>query len=556
MGDPAGGWRDRAPWMVAAASLAVAATLAALTLVRLGAPKSPEPKSAMVMPVGEQVSANQPVRMGPSGGSGAPAVAPGGAAPSPDSHVTPVPEQPAPPGPEAGVPEPGTRYVSGSVTDATGAPVPGAKVRMKLDDGGAFARLQVSTDARGRFLLRNLAAGRVAGLEVEAAGFAKSDPLPAFDPPLDGVEITLRRSAAASLRVFTATAAGDVRAPFDGPATVFLLRTDAAESTAPRFAAVSADKVTVRDGLHPLRGLEPGLWRAAVQAGTEYAASEPFAAGVAGAPAPQPMVVLGQRQRLAGTVVSAADQSPIEGALVRLDPSDRPPTADMGRSHAVRADAAGRFVIDGISTGDYRLTLGAEGFSTKTLDSIAVAAGPVPAPATFGLAKGQPSLTVSVVDGGGRPVARAPMVLTGTGPGSGGRVFFERTGADGRHRFDTIPAGAYRVSVTSPGNKARQKTADVTLAGGVAESVELRFRPTVKVAGVATRKGVGFDGLLAFRDRAEVGPDQFARTGKAGVFAVDLEPAEYMVGEARRDGRRVLMRVPDTESLRIELDVP
>ncbi len=557
---------NRLPWIIAFSSLFFAVGVLLTVLLMRGqyppqAVQVIDPGATVQRPVNDAVVTATPAEPVASPADGNRVVT-GAGTPS-NGVATPVSSSPSP-----GVAAVPTGYtISGSVTDLQGNGVPGATVQFSLDQRGSQVRVELAADADGHFESKNLVSSRVSGVVAEAPGYARSEPMPVFDLPMDGLEIALKRQTSAELRILDGRGDMENPVPYEGEATVYLLRQndgafttatlegDGGPGAAARFEAMATDTASIKGGSYPLKGIEPGTYKGAVVIrGDEYAESEKFEvdaeAGGSGT------VVVGRRQTLVGFVKSDPEQEPLGGVSVSLTAVGRPAVVGIPRPYRTATLSDGRFELEGVITGDYRLTLSAAGYTTKTFDLIPVSSGPPPAPATFFMVRTEPKLKVEVYGPENLPFRNAPLVLISTGADVQARSWFGRTDQSGSHQFGPLPAGRYSLAVTAPDNRARQKMLDLVIdEKQELSTVEVRFTPTVDVRGKITRKGKALEGLLSFLPRGAVAPETFAKADKEGDFSEDLEPGEYMVGEARQEGRTILKVEPgDVQSA--DLDLP
>ena len=173
--------------------------------------------------------------------------------------------------PVAGEPPGDARVLTGTVTDAAGAPVVGAVVRPQREGGNAPAAAPVETDAGGRFALRFSERPSRPGLFVThpdgpAAGFAAAEPEPPADAPRGfnaqsnapwpPVAVTLRPGIAVNVAVTgadgapVAGATAEVLAGQYGMTAVATAET-AADGTARLFVPAGSGRITalaLKDG--------------------------------------------------------------------------------------------------------------------------------------------------------------------------------------------------------------------------------------------------------------------------------------------------------------------
>ena len=120
---------------------------------------------------------------------------------------------------------------------------------------------------------------------------------------------------------------------------------------------------------------------------------------------------------LAGRVIDAGNQAPVAGALISIRPRkiDGGMISKAGQSPApviARTDAAGRFVIPGLSAGSYSVSASASGYKPQAQDAITLEAGRDRDDVLFSLSQGGHHLRGLVSDIGGGPVGFAQVRAT------------------------------------------------------------------------------------------------------------------------------------------------
>ncbi|HET6201743.1 MAG TPA: carboxypeptidase-like regulatory domain-containing protein [Planctomycetota bacterium] len=155
------------------------------------------------------------------------------------------------------------------------------------------------------------------------------------------------------------------------------------------------------------------------------------------------------------------EATPLEGVLVRLE-EERPGGARLEAA----SDPSGRYRIDGVSSGLYRLFVGPR--ESPLLEPVRVALENAPLRhdvrlPVFG------SLEVTVVDEAGLPL---PARLDGFGPPGG--TFHGEVSPEGTFLARNLPAGDYRVSARARGSEQRYAEAKVVAREKAALRVVLR----------------------------------------------------------------------------------
>lgn len=453
----------------------------------------------------------------------------------------PQPQQPYTPAAAAPV-----YSLSGVVTDLQGKAVPNATIVLHLKEGGAESRLTLYSGPDGRFAAGQLAAPLIDVLEVQAQG-CRPTQISRIPLPVENLEVSLDRLLSAKLRVFFSSLRSPIPVPFSGHAEIHVFR-KASEGS---FVPLASQNATIPDGEHMIGGLEPAVYKAAVITGDEYAESDLFQVGANRLA--EARVVIGRRQTLEGNVKGRASAKPVAGALVTLQAPlraafGRLPAADM---HTTTA-ADGHFRIPEVVPGSHVLTISADGYSTVVVDALQVPCERQPPPAeTYILTETYPSLNVKVTDRAGKPVFRAPLVLMPVSV-AGKKSAFGETDSTGCYRFEKLVAGHYTVAATMPGKRARQKGLEVDVGERGSHEVELRFDPAVKITGQAWLKGKPYEGALSFVQRGVVSSKQFAKSDAEGMFAIELEPGEY-IGTNEEQTLSGVIEVSPSERANVEL---
>jgi Carboxypeptidase regulatory-like domain len=532
--------KNKLPWLIASAAVAVMI----IVLVKDRTSRPPDTTAITANPA-TVVSSPVQVAVNPSQGTSPaaslPAGTPGTAAPT---------EQPTVPG----------HVFAGKVTDAAGKPIAGATITMFFNVARNQEKMTAQTDSSGSFRARGIKWDEMDILLIDARGFSSfKSTMPVPLPLPDPLEVTLQRLGATELRVLVAR--GDAApVPFSGEATISVLKRHDAPTTlstgAPvdsRYTALFTEPATIADGRYSVQDLQPGVYKAAALTKDEFAESDPFTVETSGSP--EVTIVLGVQRAFAALVKSARTQAPVAGARVHMINSGRP--LPLGRAQQVSAEtgADGGFQFERMTPGTYSLTISASGFTTKTVEELAVSASQQqPAPETFFLSEGQPSLFVTVLEGTGKPVNQAPLVVFSSDNSAQPRSYFSRTDAAGTARFESIVSGQYVVAATLPDNRSRQKSSEIQVLEGQPQTVEIRFGPTSKVTGTARVGGKPFSGLVSFQPRGQMGPAHYARTDESGMFGTELEPGEYV---AKRQGQTesTIVTVPNLETASLELEL-
>ncbi|RMH31218.1 MAG: carboxypeptidase regulatory-like domain-containing protein [Candidatus Hydrogenedentota bacterium] len=466
----------------------------------------------------------------------------------------------SPPSPSAG----SGIQLAGMTTDPNGIAIPNATVSAIVRDptNQSRRRYTTRTDAKGRFAFTFHEAGLVELLQAEREGYAPTE-LVNLPLPNENIRLVLPKLATIEIQIFQTVEGASQLARYSGPAQIYVLKrvsNDAEpEPSAPRevtafpgqFVTIGAEQANVRDGMYRMRGFAGGIYKVAVVAGEDYAESGPFKLETnEGSTC---IVVLGTRQKFAGTVLSQSTKGPIPGAVVQLTMTSRPASAGPIQPYQTVTDNTGRFEFDRVIPGVYALTIAADGYTTKVVEEIQVSGETAPTADTYYLVEGTPKLQIRVLNAKDKPVSEAAMVLLSVG-GPRQKTFFGKSSSEGIAVFDDLPAGKYLLTVSLPENPARQKQLEFVVEEGKNQTVEVRFDVTVRVVGLAKYQGAPYQGLLAIVPRGRLAPKTFAKTDQSGIFQVELEPGDYTVSRAEETAG-TLIKVPQLDTVNLEVEL-
>jgi hypothetical protein len=384
----------------------------------------------------------------------------------------------------------------GRVVDAAGRPVVGAEVRLLP---AAFAEspdalrtvaevmLVGLTDGSGRFSLQPLGRGPF-DLRARAPGFAPALVRGVKPAPGPGAAnlgtIVLEPGAVLEGRVIDPGGSAIAGAAVEA-------RSAAAPGVWDRARPGELPGVRVESGAggeFSLAGLRPGESVTLRVLRRGYAPRT--LTGVA-VPSPEPLVlVLAPAARLAGSVVDDSG-APVAGAtlLVAIDPGQGAGGAGntgpggLGRSvGGAQADAAGRFAVEDLEAGTFRLTALAPGFLRAGVEGIAVPAGGARDDLEIVLHRGA-VVEGRVLDPAGRPVSGASVTVAGNGGPSGSDLLGRpqaTSDGEGRYLLGGMALGMRAVLAEHPDFLPARRDVDVQ-AG--TNRVDLQLGGAFEVAG-------------------------------------------------------------------------
>jgi protocatechuate 3,4-dioxygenase beta subunit len=370
--------------------------------------------------------------------------------------------------------------VRGTVTDASGAPVPGAEVWVAPP---GRETLLSKSDARGAFTVAGVPTGDVL-VTVRAPRFDTwNGRLASRAGAYERMDVTLGAAV-----IVTGRVVDQKGAPVEG----LRVRTVLNELLDPySFVPLMADPTmatrTDADGRYTLDRLKPGRRYVLRYQHPRYVLEERVhPTGAAGA-TEEVDVKVGEGARIAGTVVDEAGK-PVAGAFVSGPPDFIWPSGDVepetaaasvttGGVAVVRTDARGGFAFGSVPAGHTTLTVRLRGSFTESV-VVQLAEGEARTDVQVKLTRGQGTVSGRVLDPDGRPLAEAWVRLA-----SGVDEAHANTDARGEFHLSSIPfRGEVALGVCLLG------FADLVEEGVVvgATDVVLRMKPSARWRGRVT----------------------------------------------------------------------
>jgi len=391
------------------------------------------------------------------------------------------------------------RSIVGGVTrgGAPATPAVGVRVLLAPDTGGPMR--ETVTRAGGGFAFGGLGAGRYA-LRAVASDAASTTwrGIEATETASPSIQIEIGPCRAVAGRVIddagTALAAVPVRieigkdAPGDDPLPT-LVPSDAAGKFEAclfrdryRLSASRAGYVlrraptvdtTAADGAAPVQALLE-LVRGARLYGRVV---DPRGGGAAGARVRCVASAIEDLTVQTGPLPLAAEAAALPSGAGRA----------LGSTRATVADRDGRFAVDDLIPGRYRIEVAHAGAEPLRSDELVLAPGERRDIGKLALQPGFP-VTGRVVDESGTPIDGARVVVAGGGTSAAAAGLFALSDAGGQFAL-ALPAGSYRLAASAGGRGTAQVTVDVT-AGAPPPALSIKlFRAEAALEGLIRDDG-------------------------------------------------------------------
>ncbi|MGN6108994.1 MAG: carboxypeptidase regulatory-like domain-containing protein, partial [Kofleriaceae bacterium] len=208
------------------------------------------------------------------------------------------------------------------------------------------------------------------------------------------------------------------------------------------------------------------------------------------------------------------------------DDDDRAPTDAVAVAPATGAD--GKFAIDGLAPGRYRLRVTGAGLVAAEVRFV-----PVPSDEVQIVVARQVRIEGTVTDGGD-PVPNAMVALRGDAIGG---AIETRSDALGAFAFADLPEGRYQVYAWQGALAARAVRVN-RLGSGPFSPVELRFEAASIVVGrvIDRDEGTGLVAAIELRPSGDDEAPRYARSGDDGVFRIEGVPSGAWIADAFAPG--------------------
>ncbi len=469
------------------------------------------------------------------------------------------------PVPAAAPPFPATsRLVRGTVSDAKGAPVPGALVWSEGSPSTPCAK----AGAEGGFRIR-LPAGGKARLRATAADHLPSEPREPPSPGKDDAPLVLRIEPAGSI-------AGQVVDAADHPlARVQITALPAQVDELSTFSTAWSRA----DGRFRFSRLSPGTLYEVTAAQEGFAPASTKAGALPPGRPPAPVRIVLERGATAFGRVLDREGKPVQGAELTLDPANEGMLDGhiinfQGSVSQATSNAKGSFVFQHLNPGRFRLRVTRKGFAPFVLPEIEVQRS---ARVDLGVLTLDPGLVIEgrVTDPRGAPVPGldvqlSPSVLV-LGSEDPNFMRTERTDSEGRFRFDDLRRGErFDLNLAPPGYlpvavRSVEVPAPEPLTIELKHGQSLAGRVTGPSGEPVGNAGLSLWETRVFRtslgDSTSVGSRPLGVTDRDGSFRVEGVAAGTADLEVRAPGYRAKrlqdLRVPEdggVEGLEISLE--
>jgi hypothetical protein len=368
---------------------------------------------------------------------------------------------------------------------ASGSPVTGARVLLAPDGGGPLR--ETATREGGRFAFGGLGAGLYAlrAVDTQLASAPRREVEAREHAPDEEAVVVLELSAA---RAVSGRVIDDAGAPLaDVPVRIEVDSGAPGEDPLPTvIASDSAGSFTAQlyPGAYRLSASRPGYL-------LRRAPTVDARAGAKAAPAPS-VLELVRGARLYGRVIDPRGggasgarvrcvASAVEDLTVQTGPLPLAAEAAalpsgagraLGTSRATIADRDGRFAVDDLIPGRYRIEVAHAGAEPLRSDELVVAPGERRDVGKLALQPGFP-VTGRVVDDSGSPIDGARVVVAAGGTSAASAGLFTLSDAGGHFALG-LPAGSYRLAASASGRGAAQVAVAVT-AGSSPPPLEIKL---------------------------------------------------------------------------------
>ncbi|MEW6745128.1 MAG: carboxypeptidase-like regulatory domain-containing protein [Planctomycetota bacterium] len=332
--------------------------------------------------------------------------------------------------------------ITGSVTDARGAPLAGVEVSATLINSRYSSRGFASTDPSGKFVIDNLIDGCYM-MHFSKYGYSRSL-LQRVETGGELVRVSMQPNGAVEARV--------VDAKTLAPVTEFAVTVKKYREGRPLQNVETVVRQSAPDGSFRVDNLDPELYALYITA-DGYAVAESTPIQIERSQTHQGLVIhMDRGGKVAGRLIDP-DGRPVPGACVTVNPNNFHANPLIELFGGLNEDPSlpqlmttsasdGRFAVDRITGGTYQIAVEHPAYSKKAINDINVDRGQTCDVGDILISNGG-SLVGKVLDTSGK-------ILAGATVNAATRTGFLRTvrsGEDGLYRIENLPPGNYNVSI-------------------------------------------------------------------------------------------------------------
>ena len=382
--------------------------------------------------------------------------------------------------------------IRGTVTFEGGEPAAGAALLLRsaigipVIMGGTFGRSDAIADARGRYEIIKGEAGKQYSVQASLAGYVTSlsqsfQLVPGRDQ--EDVNLVLKKGLSLSGKVVdekqNPISGAKVSARKEGGGTFVM---DFSQNVPVGKGQEAA--LTDNEGAFVLDGLEAGMYKIKATA-KGYSQSEVGGIRLSSGTAPEPLKIVLQAGITISGRVGDGSGNPLQGAKVRA--SGRGEGGHISRS--AETDEDGRYEIDSLSSGSYKVRTQLKGYAQKEIEDVSPPAKDI----NFTLSDAG-SITGRVVEKEtAKPIPRF-RYRANKGHASDRALFTfhgkERYSEEGTFETEPLSPDDYSLFVRAEGY-APSMTEGIEVKSGETARVEIKLGPPATIAGkVSSEKGL------------------------------------------------------------------
>lgn len=354
--------------------------------------------------------------------------------------------------------------VSGLVTDLQGVPISQASVL--VHDRNFSYYDSATTDSTGNFQLLTVAPGLVT-VEVTADGYARqinTDVQVRAQETIQGLRFQLQPEL-----VITGKITDESGVPISG-----IYVSGYNEQTQSGFSCQPSDG----NGAFRLGNLVPGTYTLSVNVKGYALAQKDNVVVTSGSQEKTIDFILKRAGSVTGKITNA-NGDPIGGVSVTAYDS-----LSNRYQNSWQTDASGKYSLDSLPSGNYRLEAYKQGYTRSQHDGVEVSAGSVTPNVDFVLQQGA-SLSGFVTDSFNHPIAGATVYASGNKSGSDTVT----TDSTGRFHIAGLSDGTYTLDVSANGYMSDRDTTVTISLGQDQEGMTIKLAPAAIISGKVTATG-------------------------------------------------------------------